>query len=439
MSLIVDRSFQRFSRVKRPSAGISLSTYFPRGTHYFYGYPAGENSGFLNHVPPITEELVAARAASCAGTDVTVISFAATTSPQVPEAVLEAFDIPRLDYQRSIVLPPVINLKLRGAERNQTIKDFLVNAGQPGSLVMAQPYAGDDIQRIYQIPAKLTCWLNDKSTMDQYIAAAVLPARLATYQNGAAFMADSHRLTLPYVAKATSSSAGDGVFICRVQADLDQAINNLRSLAGTIIVEQYIEPVKNYGIHFGIPYDKQQPIDVFGFNEQLTTAAGAFIGGIIQSVEFPSQLSALAAYLRDEVLPKIRAMGWYGLGCFDVLVDEQERFYFIDANFRMTGMSAYHCLLANGQLQAPLIGFSGEFTGSQAAFGQALLPHAGTHAPAKIMQIIALSRHGRDWNFNASLHFTDTADLRKKANKLLKNGIESSALRQIASGAGVGV
>ena len=44
-----------------------LSDYFPTGTCYFYGYPAGEDESFFNKVPVEIEELVAARANCCAG------------------------------------------------------------------------------------------------------------------------------------------------------------------------------------------------------------------------------------------------------------------------------------------------------------------------------------------------------------------------------------
>ena len=56
---------------------VTLSTYFPAGTRFFYGYPAGEDSGFLNRVGPEIEELVAARPICCAGRDVFIVNFAA--------------------------------------------------------------------------------------------------------------------------------------------------------------------------------------------------------------------------------------------------------------------------------------------------------------------------------------------------------------------------
>src|SRR5437868_6415996 len=82
---------------------LSLSTYFPKGTQYFYAYPAGEDSGFLNRVPPQVEELVAARAAICAGSHVSVVSFAATNTPALDQSLLDDLNIPRLKRQQSIV------------------------------------------------------------------------------------------------------------------------------------------------------------------------------------------------------------------------------------------------------------------------------------------------------------------------------------------------
>lgn len=429
MSLVLKQTPLKIAKYhKRP---LSLSTYFPAGTQYFYGYPAGEESGFFNQVPPVVEELVAARATACAGRGVSVVSFAATQAPQIDPAVLQAFAIPAVDPEQRVVLPLNLDRQLEGAARNQYLKQCLTAATPPGSLVMAQPFTGEEMVDYYQIPAKLTTWLNDKHSLPQFIHRNYLPERLAVYGSGEAFATGVTGLTLPFVVKASSSSAGDGVFICHSSADVAEAIDNLGQLAGTVLVESYINTKHNFGVHFGIPERRTQAIDIIGINEQLTTPDGEFIGGVIRSRITPSQLRPTVEYIRNTVLPYIRDMGWYGVGCFDVLEALDGRFYIIDSNFRMTGMTAYHFLRANQQLEAPLLGFAGSFKGTQEELMQGLLPFGEPHSPSHIMQLIALNRDGDTWHFNAALLFEDNAQLWRRIRRLLIAGVRSDALEQM--------
>lgn len=419
------------ARFKTPIKKVSLSTYFPAGTQYFYAYPAGEDSGFLNQVHPWIEELVAARASICAGPNISVVGFAATHTPKLDKDLLMRLGIPQLGPEQLTLLPPEIDITVQGKERNKSIKAALHNAITPGSLIMAQPYTDEDMTHLYQLPPSLKAWLNDKNHMGQYIRESLLPKRLGAYKNGAAFYEFYKQFAAPVVVKATASSSGDGVYLCRTKKDIATAARKLANISGSILVEQYIDVVKNYGIHFGIPYEKNRPIDLLGVNEQITTSEGEFLGGIITSRAFPSELASIKDYLLREVLPQIRQMGWYGIGGFDVLVDKSGRLHFIDCNFRMTGMSAYHFLVANRVIRTPLVSFGGRFMGSQTDFEKALLPLAGTDSPRKMLQLIALSRHGDIWNFNGALSFQNSTELQERSKLLLNAGIESQTLGQL--------
>lgn len=423
------RASQSFSFASRKN--ISLSTYFPAGTQYFYGYPAGEDSGFLNQVPPSVEELVASRAVSCAGDHVSVIEFAATTTPKIEQSLLDAFEIPQISRSKRIVLPQEIDCSLTGNARNDKIKDSLLNTADCNSLIMAQPYTSKDMRQIYQISPRLTTWLNDKQNMSQLISDSLMPAKYGSFANGTDFVDNYGSIQLPCVVKASSSSSGDGVYICKTKSDLDNAARNLADISGTIIAEQYIVALKNYGVHFGIPHDKSQPVDFIGINEQLTTDEGEFIGGIIKSNHFPAELKSLRKILMNDILPKVRELGWYGVGCFDVLTDEAGRTYFIDCNFRMTGMSAYHFLVANHTINTPLIGFSGDFVGSQQDLVSKLLPLA--QGKRKIVQLITLSKNKNVWSFNGALFFNKDSQLQNRVDQLLETGIKSAALSQLSS------
>ncbi len=420
-------------RSNRSRKSISLSTYFPVGTQYFYGYPAGEDSGFLNRVPPAVEELVAERVMSCAGEHVSVVGFAATNPPILDKELLEKFAIPQLDQHRILLLPKEIGPSLKGINRDHVIKDALLSSIKDNNLVMAQPFSGEKMNDIYQIPAKLINYLNDKNNMAQFVTKKFLPARLATFSSGSEFAKNYTKFNPPYVAKASSSSSGDGVYICLNAKDAEAAAQALGDLGGTVLMEQYIVAHKNYAVHFGVPHSPDMPIDFLGVSEQLTTAAGEYIGAAIRTTDFPEELAEVKHYMKDELLVKIREMGWYGVGCVDVLVDAQGTCYFIDGNFRMTATCAYHFLVANKTIRAPLICFSGELTGSRAELEACLLPNAGRASNDKFLQLIALSRHGDCWRFNAALSYTSEEQLRERAAQLLDVGVTSQVLEQITS------
>src|SRR5689334_20798405 len=96
MKTILSNIFGNAVLPKVETAPRSLSYYFPEGTQYFYGYPAGESGTFINLVPPEAEELVAARPLSCAGSNVTIVCFAATHDEAISVNVRKKLRLPHL-------------------------------------------------------------------------------------------------------------------------------------------------------------------------------------------------------------------------------------------------------------------------------------------------------------------------------------------------------
>ncbi|MEI7838471.1 MAG: ATP-grasp domain-containing protein [bacterium] len=408
-----------------------LSDYFPTGTCYFYGYPAGEDESFFNKVPVEIEELVAARANCCAGSGLDVINFAATNSPIVDQDLLDILSIPGT-YNNSIkLLPQEIGLDVHGKSRNEAIMKVLANNLAPGSLVMAQPFIDDNIKNLYQIPAELISWLNDKDSMTQFLNHKFMPKRYAKFQSGEEFINESSDIKLPYVVKISSSSSGDGVYICHKIGQLESTRNKLKDFVGTIIVEQYIPIIKNYALHFGISWDESRDIDFIGINEQLTTDQGDFLGGIINSTNLPDNLLEIKDYIFKDLLVKIRKMGWYGVGGLDVILDEHNNAYIIDCNFRMTGMTAYHFLISQNKIEAPIVSFMAELKGSKEVFKEKILPYFSKYTDNKIGQIIALSHHEDSWYFNGSLSYKNREVLKMNSKILLDLGVESGTLLKL--------
>jgi hypothetical protein len=429
------KHIDRQSQIKpRPVLGpLSMSNYFPSGTCYFYGYPAGEDAGFLNKVPPTVEELVAARIFSCGGPHVSVVSFSATNPPLLDANLLDALDIPHSGDTRSILLPKNITHDLSGNERNAAVKTALINVITPGSLVMAQPFMDESMAELYMVSSKLTMWLNDKSNLPALIRSEFLSARLGCYASGADFLTYGFVKSTPCVVKAALSSSGDGVYICRNDDDFYETRQQLKHFKGKIIVESYIEIKNNYCINFGIPHNPDQPIDIIGFNEQLIAANGDFLGGIINTTKLPGEIADITRYMLEVALPAIRAMGWYGVGGLDIITDKTGKAYFIDGNFRMNGTSAYHFLVKNQVIKPPLVTFVGQFSGSREAFERAILPYAGKHAAHKMIRLVALSRHEETWNLNGALMYKDAAQLKRRVDRLLATGIQSAALEQLVT------
>lgn len=411
---------------------VSLSTYFPAGTKYFYGYPAGQASGFLNSVSPTVEELVAARAVSCAGHAISVIKFKATSPSVLGQDLFDKLEIPQLPKHQVTLLPEEIDSSLEGDERNTAIQNALLELVEPGTLVMAQPYTDKRTAKLFKISPELCTWVNDKNNMEHYISDYLLPKRFGLFYSGDEFIAHHKEMPLPCVVKVSSSSAGDGVHICQNKRDMQHAVKELKHITGTILVEQYIKAKKNFGIHFGIPHDPKKSIDLIGVNEQLTTSKGEFIGGLIKHGGLPLELLPIEQYLLNEILPAVRQKGWYGIGCFDILCDEKNRLYVIDSNFRLTGMSAYHLLTSNKTITTPLMSFNAEFKGSREQFEAAIMPYAGKGSPLKMLQIIAMTNYDKTWNFNGAIFFKNDEELKARAKTLLKLGVKSKALSQIA-------
>ena len=100
----------------------TLSHYFPPDTTYFYGYPAGTDSQFYNGVSPDIEELVSARPLVCAGTDLRIAAFAASTRDDA-RALLQEAGTAVIPRDRILPFPENISCAMTDtAKRNAAIE-----------------------------------------------------------------------------------------------------------------------------------------------------------------------------------------------------------------------------------------------------------------------------------------------------------------------------
>lgn len=301
----------------------TLSNYFPPDTTYFYGYPAGNDSRFYNSVPPFIEELVSARPLVCAGPTMRIIAFSATTRDDMLRLLVETgTDLPSPD--RIIRLPDALSADVTGERRNTAIIDALTNVVPDGSLVMAQPYDRESLRTKYRIPLACATAMNDKLQMRDWVPAEFLPQTITTFADGRSF-AQCNDFPLPCVIKLSNSSAGDGVRVCRTMEDIIAAKETFSSVREPIFIQEYIDATENYGVQFGIPADPAQPIDIIGMSRQITSPAGEFLGGIVlRNDPVPEEL---AEPLREQILPRAREQGWFGVGGIDVLKSAESRYY----------------------------------------------------------------------------------------------------------------
>ncbi|MFA7277546.1 MAG: hypothetical protein WC101_00980 [Candidatus Gracilibacteria bacterium] len=404
----------------------SLSRYFPEGTEYFYGYPAEEDSHFFNGVAPEIEEMVSGRPMVCAGPNVKTICFSACLD-SVPFSILrDDLDVIRVDRKQILTLPKDVSVKVRGAKRNKLIKNALFEMVGPKQLVMAQPYLDPRAKTYYAIPPHRSIWLNDKRNMVSYIPKAYLPEIYEEFMDGACFK-QADQLPLPCVVKVTSSSSGDGVRICYTHEDVERAKADFGHLEGMIFVSEYVKIYRNFAVQFGISHNPEQPIEIINWHEQMVSPFGGFLGGIIEPHENEELFQPLNKVLLEKILPEVRRRGWYGVGGFDVLMTEDGRFYFIDPNFRMTGMTVYDFLARNNVIKKSLLSFNSEFHGSEREFREKILPVAKPGAN-QLLYVTVLTHGKKVFRLNSALLFDKRSDIPKVTEKLLSLGLVSSVL-----------
>lgn len=406
---------------------FSLSRYFPEGTEYFYGYPAETDSHFFNGVAPEIEELVAARPLVCSGPGVKTICFKASLESFTWEMMVNLGSL-NIDKRDVLVLPEEINNTVKGPARNTLLKQALVEISHPGKLVMAQPFLDTRLKGKYEIPSHRIIWLNDKRNMTSYIPWQYIPKSYDEFLDGQCFDDSADQIPLPCVIKVSSSSSGDGVRVCHTETDIANAKNDFSRLEGIILINELIDVVTNFGVQFGIPEDPEKPIEIINWHEQLTDGNGGFVGGIIDAKRHGSLFKPLNKVILEKILPEVRRRGWFGIGGFDILMSKDERFYFVDPNFRMTGMTAYDLLFRSGAIKSSLLSFMGMFNGTQEEFRAAIEPLAKVGSPHQRLHLNTLTEHDGTFRFNAALLFDDRKDIPALAQEVLKKGITSSVL-----------
>jgi len=413
----------------------SLSKYFPDKTVYYYGYPSGQDSKFYNQCPPSVEELVAMRPTVCAGSGVKVVCLGSTIREDILRLLRDEIGQPVTSEDRMVILPKEIGIDLDANERNKRIKNALKLQISPGELVMAQPYIDKELTNLYQIDPNLTIYLNDKKNIPDLAPEANIIPQYGSYANGAEFSnMETEKCPLPCVIKVSSSSAGDGVRICKKTEDIEKAKFDFRTIEGNIIVQKYIKQAKDIAVDFAIPHDPNSPMEIIGLSEQITGENGDYLGGsFCKKDENKSVIRKIHKTILEKILPKMQKMGWYGVGAIDVLVDNNEDFYFIDFNCRMAATTPYSMQIKNEVVTPSLITFTGTFKGTEADFKRDITKIARIGDPSQKIHIITLTEREGIYRLNAGVLFDQPESIKANSEELMRRGIRAEVLKVISS------
>lgn len=401
----------------------SISSFVPEDTTYFYGYPSGEDSSFYNLVPPAIEELVSARPLICAGQTTNVVTFCNSTTQEMLK-LLRDLGVILIDDSRIVRLSEGISADVVGGQRNTRVVAELLEKVPEKSLIMAQPYLRSELNDVYQTDPLVGVTLNDKRSMYEYIPKQYLPELLGLYSSGAEFAAERRNLA-PCVVKISSSSSGDGVRVCISSEEVALAQSQFKAVEGNILVQRYIVASENIGVQFGIPSSADEPIEVLGLSRQITSKSGEFIGGVI--IKNDAVPLSLQKMLLQEVLPKVREMGWYGVGALDVLMTESGEIYCIDPNYRITAMTAYVYQMLEGVVGRSMLSMTARFPGNKNDF----IRLARVNEGSQLLNVVAVREDDEGLQFNGALLFDDRESLMENAQRALQEGVQATVLTSL--------
>lgn len=415
---------------------LSLSTVFPQGTNYFYGFPAELDSGFYNGCPPAIEELVAMRPSVCAGTNVKVVTFASTTTERVRRLMEDDLGVVGVGKDQIISLPEAITRNVSGSVRNEAVKRALAELIPDGSLVMAQPYIDDRLQPKYLINPQTTAWLNDKKNIRDFVPSKYRIPEFASFSTGEEFyLADTMSYEYPCAVKVTLSSAGDGVMLCKTPQELRAAQEKYKNIPHPILIQKFIGSPFEPDVKFIVPQAPGAPCSIVGHSREITGPNGEYQGGVILNNEKKSEvIERIEGVLLQEILPILRQKGWFGVGGVDVLIDDDGNFYFSDFNCRMTATMAQQLQVRNGTLGAKSVAvFNGFFSGDIEEFRRTVVPHARHGGNNQKLNVVSLAEDKDDIRIHGGVLFDQPETLEENIMALQRYGIHAAIFSRLTT------
>ncbi|HIH18091.1 MAG TPA: ATP-grasp domain-containing protein [Nanoarchaeota archaeon] len=209
-----------------------------------------------------------------------------------------------------------------------------LNSLPKGSLHLLHPYNTIN-EDVCAINPRLLSYLNNKANLREIVE--ISPKRkLITVDE--LLRKDNEIMKKPFVVKKTTGSSGDGVRILN-SADELPSLDGFLNNETDIILEEFVDSAKNYGIQYFIGKDKRARF--VGFNFQKTTESGEFEGSVCCLSEKPDEGLVEVGF---KACKNIAALGYWGFVGLDVLQNKAGDYYVIDPNIRATAATPVYLL-----------------------------------------------------------------------------------------------
>lgn len=185
---------------------------------------------------------------------------------------------------------------------------------------------------LYWVNRSLLAALNSKANLANVVPREfVVPRTILTCDELQSFMEQNQ--TYPLVIKnGDSGVGGSGVAVAMLRRFEDwAAVQTKLSGAQRFVVEQFIHARDNFCLNF-FTHGKHSVF--LGSSKQLTDSEGAYLGNWYDPAVTPP---SAAIDVGHAIMAAAMEMGYSGVAGFDMLVDQQDRLWVIDLNFRLNG------------------------------------------------------------------------------------------------------
>jgi len=181
--------------------------------------------------------------------------------------------------------------------------------------------------------------MGDKNKARQTMRKAglpVLPGSDKSVEDAAEAKKIAAKIGFPVIIKAAAGGGGKGMRICRTSAQLDEqfpiAMGEAKAAFGdpSLYIEKYLSGARH--IEIQVIGDKKGKVIAFGERE---CSVQRKYQKLIEETPSPAIDEKTRRRMIKEVEDAAGEVGYQSLGTFEFLVDEKERFYFMEANARV--------------------------------------------------------------------------------------------------------
>lgn len=146
---------------------------------------------------------------------------------------------------------------------------------------------------------------------------------------------------VPCIIKLSHGYAGLGNFFVRDQVDLDKAEAQIKEHwpdAPVVINQLLTDIIGDYGVQFYL--NKQGEMTWLGFTQQVFNETGRWTGGIFNA-DIQDEYFDVFLKTAKPVAEYLHQYGYFGVVGIDILQDEDNNFFLVDLNPRLTGITPF--------------------------------------------------------------------------------------------------